>query len=576
MRILLLLFLMFVATRISYTQTLLVPYRVGHLFGLADTNGIIKVKPEFNSLSTFKMPKYAFTFSKVIRSFTQKYKQGGERTIAKKTCGIIDKGKKIIETDLCDEFDYLSNAFIIGHARQGFLRENTKGIFTDSGVLYKLKDKEEYEYYDTRWDCKFLFNMKGENLFPDGVRRIIPVDMIGDKSKDLYEYVLFVVQDFEERASLVEFDVKKAMFKQWLLKDKFNISQASDHSHRGMLAVWENSKYDTPTYYQVVHGDNGFELKAQLPVQSPNTNYHDEMVMEPPVEVMESYGMIGEPPMPVEDVKKSPVYINISHTISKETTTYTFSQTMQNSASSKIYSKQHDNIDTAVVMRFYNRFTSPGKDSIFALESTIFYKSNHKYGFMSSDTNHMILYDSILIFKNSSCHNLSPIMMVMRSSNGRNKFGLIDILHHVLLPVDYDSIVFQKDNYKQQRTEGILKSYDLKTATVLAYKNNHASIFTNFDSLVTSTTYDSITYNQNFGSFTTEAFILKKGKVYDLLLEYGSQVKYYVLHLPYKPSFMQSSFNRFDNFDLIGLDDEKGNFLCYATMGGKVLYREKE
>ncbi len=104
----------------SSSQTVLIPFRQGSLWGYADTNGVIQIKPAFDKAAFFNYSQ----------QFTQVFKDG-------KVSLIDHQGKTLFP--FSDRYQHLAGVFVVA-------LNGKQGIYSEQGVQLVAPDYDNLKY----------------------------------------------------------------------------------------------------------------------------------------------------------------------------------------------------------------------------------------------------------------------------------------------------------------------------------------------------------------------------------------------------------------------------------------------
>jgi hypothetical protein len=107
---------------VSYSQVVLIPFREKQLWGYADTNGVIQIKPAFD--------KAGFFYN--ARTTAEVYKD-------KKVTVINKSGKSLFP--FSDSYYQFAGTYIV-------TQKSKKGIYSDKGVMILPVNYDDFEYTD--------------------------------------------------------------------------------------------------------------------------------------------------------------------------------------------------------------------------------------------------------------------------------------------------------------------------------------------------------------------------------------------------------------------------------------------
>ena len=151
------------------SQKILVPYRSGNQFGLSDEKGKIIITPQFDQVNW--MQGGWFRTGKNIRLNDTVAITAGRNHIRNtqvKLSGLIYYNNIILKDEPFGDYEIVANKCIVAKY------EGRGGDLT----------KEQLKKYGNQRKLYSLFNLRGENLYPENFRRIQKVDTAGTSNTD--------------------------------------------------------------------------------------------------------------------------------------------------------------------------------------------------------------------------------------------------------------------------------------------------------------------------------------------------------------------------------------------------------
>ncbi|WP_343533529.1 WG repeat-containing protein [Pedobacter sp.] len=190
----------------AFAQQQFIPYRLGKLWGLADTNGIIKLTPVYDEIEDGGVKKRK---SKEVIPFfiTRKNKKYG-LLIGSKTLLAPLYNRLIIDSLFITEYRKINDDPTVGGSRL------------------------------------IIRNLKGEVLFPDSIMQIEKVS-----SNTRLQHMVFQTRANNNRSGAFWYDPEKQVINQWLFK---NIAHVFMYEHKGKLfaTVYKTEKGGR-TYFEL-------------------------------------------------------------------------------------------------------------------------------------------------------------------------------------------------------------------------------------------------------------------------------------------------------------------------------------
>ncbi|UUC44483.1 WG repeat-containing protein [Flavobacterium cerinum] len=557
----------------AFSQDVTVPYRIGNVFGISDYNGKLIRKKTYDKINyNRKMPKGYFTFSD------------------KDQKGITFNGKTLVSGPDYGEFGVEKNKFIVAEIRS----KHSEGEL-------KFKNKTDFVNYQNRRDGGYaLFNLKGENLYPDNFKKLQPVDTTGVSSKDpkRSRYALLAATTFDKRYSLVVYDCDKQKISDWLLKDYYKVNLERDSYVPGKSISLKAAKeqQDAATAMQIYYRDGKFAIRPLTTEYSPNgkearegrydTEYGSgsrlgrgtEVTNEVPLPP--AYGNVKQPMEADSDIPKEKVvkkYLNHAfeikdgklflverNTAVKESQTTAF--LMPPTPAGKNYSFESIKYGYDVVDTNEKRINQ---------KNLIRFKSGDQYGMLISQE--LIIpaqYDSIVPLRIYDSGRGNPLYFIVATKDNMSQklnFGLIDINGKPIIPIQYEELDPYVLKYSGDRElTDYNKNWRFK-------KNGKYGVMKPLGEIVLPAEYDEIEMNKKDFWYHQDDFLsLKKEGLYGLIIDKNFKEQNIIPPVfPYKVGFFDRNYQKQDGLYLFGLLDSEGKFMCYARKDGFLYQKEK-
>jgi hypothetical protein len=223
-------------------------------------------------------------------------------------------------------------------------------------------------------------------------------------------------------------------------------------------------------------------------------------------------------------------------------------------------------------------------------QGPLLFKQQGRFGLISKGTAGNNIYDSLIYF--------GHMFIAGNKTDGSYKFGIIDKTGKELVPLIYDSIpanlqefVFGDEDPRNRKTRSfVLKNkgrydnymnkayYKQEAMSILVYKNGKCGLISAGNEIIVPIEYDMLAENaMSFGEPKKEAFIITKkdGKygIVQLSYNYGTKTTNLMTKLapvlPYIPAFYIDNYYDKKGLRLYGLYDEQTKFVGYANDSGK-------
>jgi hypothetical protein len=258
-----------------------VPFRVGDYYALADTNSKFYSQPIYTKLEGLNSTHQVFSFSRkspvTDSTFSERDKLWYYQN--KITNGIIVNGKEFIQSCDFDDFIYYIGAFTLARSTGFFFSENNSYIRKNlnnggyTSIIKKDLPDNKWKFFKYRNWCT-IFNLKGENVFPDAYKKIVSADFIGYKEMNAklskenmhFSYVLLYLESFDGTFSVAQYNVEKGMVDKWFFKDVFKLEDLAkkkrfSKKNNPDFKVRKNN-YDSDSSYYIIKTKNGFEISG--------------------------------------------------------------------------------------------------------------------------------------------------------------------------------------------------------------------------------------------------------------------------------------------------------------------------
>ena len=559
----------------SFSQSVLVPYRVGDKFGFADLKGNMIIPADYDyPILRQRYPKGFFCAQK-----------------NDKTTTVISNNKIIIQDSECSDFEIHTNKFI-GAKKEKIYGENKS-----------FKTKEEYLDYDKKREYITLFNLKGENVYPENFKamRVIDTAGVSIKNKKLCKYIAFISSNFDNQKSIFVYDCDLQKITEWLAKDYHTI-EIAERNYYGEKREFRVKKtpVDAEEKIKLVYDGKKFKLNSIKP-KNPNkeTDYvtNREGLEDMGLEEPNPFGdgddvFVSEYPSNSNSNKIQQRHISTHFKIADGKIYYLETEYKKDTIVKEIslaYPIENAQIENK--NRSLELFTSNEKKVI--SQNLVLYKSNNKYGILISDTISIKpIYDSIIYInyysnKNNEYAHYFLVGIKDKTSQKMN-VGTIDIYGNTVIPMVYESIDFRDyDRWGGRRGPEKPEFYNSVYLTEwLIKKDGKYGYISPTNSIILKVDYDQITQNdRDFMYFENYFKTLKKGNKYGAIIDDGKNRVIVEPVFPKKPAYYIKDYQGIKGKILFGLTEEGykedgeevgGKFFCYGDEAGNVFYREEK
>lgn len=533
-------------------QQILIPFRVGDKFGLIDESDKMILEPQFEDL-VWLGDEYFQTTQKI------RVKDKLETDPGK----FVDRDEEIYVKSLL----YKGREFISENPYTGF--QVFPGLFIQSrfeGDAEKLSlNQNQFENLKGKGPMFFLYNMKGENVHPEGYRRLELVDSAGTSSRNPIHarYALFFTENFKNQFQMCVFDADEGKFKECLFRDVADFKLLDADLKEKIFYLGYKDAKGTEHKKSVSRKGDYFQLEDFVGAE-PEKRTGQEILKEK----MENKPEV----VPTIEQKKhlqEAVYI-----LGNDSLFYDADGKRQKIP---LYKK----IEPLFIQPYLPR-----------QKEDLIYKKEGKFGFIRNGKLTEAEFDSLAYFGVE--HYLA-----CKKINSQLKCGTLDLSGKSVIPMEYDSIFGQMKVYELNPKSGKLEfavekkaapikiepksiSYYLKTSqNITVYKNGKMGILKMDNQEVIPLIYDEIGLNEikTRGLANHRFVVLKKDGNYGVIIshfnrdtqESGRQIIEPIF--PEFPAFYFQDYYGKKGFHLFGLMDENGKLLSYASEIGRV-YRK--
>ena len=560
----------FIAITVKVTcQQVLVPYKSGDKYGLSDTNGNIIIHPEFDDIR-WKKDYYFETSRKELVSDTLETSPN-HFSIRKKDVillnGLIFNGKEIIKNESYNSFDVHPGKYIIARCESKY---------------YKMS-KEQYERYKHHERFFSLFNIYGQNVYPDNFRSIQKSDTLSivSKKNKVSQFILFGTENFDLKTSLLVFNIDKQTITDWLLKDirKFHIIKTID-AEKVIHIDYEDNDFNHFT--GTINYSTGKFIFKKQPVKRTEIR-NAEMLTESP-----RYGDMG-----ISDFGDITVEVPREETFANRSLP-PFNPHFQCTKDSLFYMTDYNKktyiaISNDLTVYYFDQF-------IKTQSNPLIYKKNNLFGFINKDTIKAPIYDSLFY--------LGDRYLAYKNDGFKTLCGILDINEKTVIPFIYDSIKTEvkqyevsyegynkqklspqyKKDYSSYRKKDDRKTY-FKNATdrLIVFKNGRCGMLGINNEMIIPLEYDEIASNgiSSFPPSTSNYLIIKKNNYYGITnIEKKKDQKGFNISNTIEPVFSAipcyyyPDYYNVKGYKLFALYNNQFNFSGYANVRGELFGKQ--
>jgi len=518
-----------------YSQNVLVPFRVGNLYGLSDWNGNLKLQPKYDVLTIKKhMPVGYFVGS------------NGQKN------SLLFGTKEIISNSDYNEFKVFRNKFISAF-RTGL-------SYDFEQTLSNSKEDQNKRSYQS------LFSISGVNVYPANFKNFDIIDTLewSLKNKKQFRYAIFVSKNFENKCSLFAYDCDEQRISQWICKDYYRIGETGRSNGKRIIMVQEN-KWDAETEYTIKFINNNFtlELKSKTKGRYGSPYNRNEGVDMP-------FGGIGES-LAAESSHDNEIQAKFEW-LNNEMVFFLTPNSNSNIERSKTKITLPIKADTMEIFDYYYRSNNEKSGNQLVLLNFIRYKIANKYGLVFTDS---ILtkpfYDSVLHLQIGGRQYEEHYFLVgiKDPATGKLKYGTIDANGKEVIPIIYESIDFGEVRKYSISQMIYYKKWKVK-------KDGQYGFISVQGKELLATKYDTIYESKlRYQHFSDRCIILKKGEQYGALLNWYSDNP--IISEPFstkKIGYYIEDYQGQKGLMLLGLVNDNGSYFCLAKTNGFLFYKE--
>ncbi len=550
----------------------LVPFRVGDKFGLSDLKGQLIYPAEYDNITIKKGDPVGVFYAEKANKTTFFYKN------------II-----LIKDTKYNVFQVLENKCVLAKTGLEYLD------------ISDFKNETEYKAAKKRTRYLSIFNLKGENCYPENFKELHILDTAGqsDINKSLSRYIAFISLNFDEKTSVFIYDCDLQKITEWLIKDYFSFKFTG--SNKDFTS--QKTEIDKEEKYTLIFEGNKFKIK-QLDTKSSVGSHQFgsasnsdksskklDRVINPFDDSFEggTAEIANNSDKPQQRKIKSLFKI-------KEGRIFQYMCEYKNDTIIKEI-KLPFSIDD---LKIENNCDFENQDTNnlinYEFHNLIVFKTNNKYGVLISDKIQIQpIYDTICMIKTANFNDskISICFLVgLKNSGSKNmRFGTIDINSKTIIPIVYEQINYNRLEAKDSNEDEI---YNKRHKVVrfcnttynkewLIKKDGRFGFISPTDSVILKPEFDEITQNGSvYSSFFTNFKIVKKGNLYGVMYFTHNGLKIVEPIFPHKPEYIIENYQGLKGKTLFRLVDDTvdsdnfmDKFFCFAEENGHLYYREK-
>lgn len=534
---LLLISFLLLAFHFSFSQTILVPYRVGEKFGFSDISGKLLIQPKYSHISFGKYhPIGFFTFRRDGKS------------------GVIANNKEIIVENKYYKFEINFGKFIIGNYSKSH---------------HISSDDNELSQYFT------FYNLTGKK-HPDKFKELYLLDTLGisTKSKTKSKYSILSCLNVDNTTSVFVFDNDKQEITKWLVKNHYKFSYEGFQSLPTHNLTFSSIKASTSKKERFVFSltNNEIDLR-KIKDEKTSLAKTEKTIM----------GDTGDS----DFVNIRDTYNEASNEKSQKTATKEIKSYFSKEKGKIFYKEEDENYKTLINKEIpinanvnYSRiellsYNVQLKDTLINYVTTVHYKLNNKQGLLISKNLEIEpIYDEIKAIKviSKKTEPTSFLVGIKDTLTNKMKYGTIDLYGKPIIPIIYQKITISNSTGSfAEKDEFIL--YNVDNSNFLVTKNNKQGIISPLNKIILEPIYDEIGFLYHRDLFGNKLAMLKKDSKYGLFSLNQGLIIQPVFER--KIGFYIKDYQGKKDFLLLCLKEKDDETFCFARPDGFLYYREK-
>ena len=567
----LLLFLLIQISSFSQNKVL-VPYRVGDKFGISDLEGKLVYPAEYDNITIKRGDPVGVFYAKKENKTTFFY-----------------NNKIFIKDSKYNVFQVLENRCVLAKTDLEYLN------------ISDFKNETEYKAAKKRTRYISIYNLKGENCYPENFKELHILDTAGhsDINKSLSRYIAFISLNFDEKTSIFIYDCDLQKITEWLIKDYFAFKFTG--SNKDFTS--QKTEIDKEEKYTLIFDGNKFNIK-QLDTKSlvgphqygsaSNSDKSSKKLDRANNPFNDSFDggiveTVNNSDKPQQRIIKSLFKI-------KEGRIFQYLCEYKKDTIIKEIKLPYSMDDLKIENYCYFENQDSNNLINYEFHNLIVVKSNNKYGVLISDKIQIQpIYDTIsMILSTNYNDSKTSICFLVGIKNSVSKnmlFGTIDIHTKTIIPIVYEQINYNrlevKDSDEDEKYNKRYKVVKFCTTTYnkewLIKKEGKYGFISPTDSIILKPEYDEITQNGNvYSSFFSDFKILKKGNLYGVMYNKDNVLKIIEPIFPYKPDYLVENYQGVKGKllfrlvdDTVDPDNFMDKFFCFAEENGHLYFREK-
>lgn len=533
-------------------QEILIPFKSGEKFGLMDESDKVIVEANYDEVEWLG-DEYFQAEERLLVNDKIKTDSGQiERNDLVAVKSLLYKGKVLIGPNPYSYYQVMPGMLI-------------SAWFTGDAEKMSLNQKQ-YDNLKGKSPAFFLYNLKGENLSPEGYRRLEFVDATGrsDQNPEKLKYALLFMENFQNEFEMAVFDADEGKIKEFLFQNVTDFK-----------VLINDPKTRT---YSLEYKDSNQDIQRKKVLKTSDYFLMEEMTEPVPdrAEILQEMD---------EDLLAINAQLVPEKAIKSEGFPHYF---MENG----ILKYENDKGEISHVKLLAGSKVSLRMPQINRQKEDVIYKKGNLFGWIKHGIQQEARHDSLAYFGNSQ-------FLICNKINSQLKCGTLDSKGNAFIPMEYDSIAGTMKTYRIDKTTGKFglrkdkreasvgdsdfeNPFYIKTeANIVVYKNGKAGIVKANGNLVLPLEYDEIGMNgmKTRGPAISDFIVLKEGNQYGVIMSnFDSESKQYLQEILEPmfsdfPAFYFKDYYGKKGFHLFGLMDEHGKIQAYASEIGRVFIK---
>jgi hypothetical protein len=540
--------LLLLISGISFSQTILVPYRKGQLWGFADTLGKQVCEAKYDQVY----------FKNELRQF--------------------------------DEVDFPENYFII---KKG----NKTGVFSDKEIIppqfekIRCVDKSYFACSDqVKGIAKYWFALDGTSLMPKGyeVQSLIgkfDYDYVQNRSR----YYCFIVKAENATYGIYYFDTQTPKRSRFLIKDCYRIKYERDEPTQEMELVIDLSinvskahghlRYNKEKEEIVLYYESAKEYSNRIK-ELQNSSYEEspgeEMMVEAPPVIAEADGnnsTTKNVETPIQVYMRGYFKLKLD-TLTLEMVNARFVRTGKTYMTEMITLPEKAEKIKLINYLGYGSLGVRKSDSLFQYSNYVTFKLGDKKGLLARNKATPFYADSILQIKTEGYNETGySFLFGQKDKTGKMLFGWITAEGKEMIPALYEDIQFKNSYFAPEFNYASSKWIVKKSGKVgMIRPDGKVLIDTQYDEIkLMGTNYASPIYrllkkDGKYGLYYLENEGIYTGNEWILMEPF---TPYRITSLCFIPRGKEKNKNY---YTLYRLEDEAGNFMGYRSRSGREFF----